>query len=1117
MPKNENSLFPQIHAARYGDSDRKRRDSLFLPKLLEAAAADHLLRGEGQDQARVLLTRWADLESEGKLQNRKESELEGEFLQDVFCRALGHTSFSQGLNHWHLRAKYQLPDGEADAAIGFFAVENGDPPLVLIELKGPRVNIDRDRPGGRTPVQQCWDYLNSVPEAQWGIVSNMVSFRLYHKARGSRAFEHFTLQELRDDVLRFRQFYCLFSIGGLLPALPGQRSRAEQLLVSSRTEQQQVGAKLYARYHDVRVSLIRHLMQAPFDKSIDQAIHISQKLLDRIVFVAFCEQRGLLPPRVIQQASDNVGAFALVTNPQWHAFRRLFQSIDKGNPKADIPQYNGGLFESDPEVDGLELDDSWTAFFRELTRYDFENEVTVDVLGHIFEQSVTDLETLRLHGAISPRKPTKALVGKRKRQGIYYTPQFVTKFVIDQTLGACLSERTAALARKYGVDPSRPGNGPRGEDGKSYWKERLDELLRLKVCDPACGSGAFLIEAFDFLEGEYELVLDELCQLDAKSYESLRDAVAPTILGRNLFGVDLSREAVEITRLALWIRTAERGRKLTDLSHNIWHGNSIVDDASVDSDAFPWAQTFAEAFAAGGFDCVIGNPPYVKLQNFRRREPMIAAHLIQRYRSAKTGNFDLYLPFIERGLELLNSNGRLGFIAPSVWLFNEYGRGLRELVREGSSLEKFVDFKSFQVFQDATTYTAVQIFSPRKRQHVQAADASDGALVNMQFYSVPYRRLETDAWALVDDERQTILEKMRARSVPLEEAAGQIFQGLITSADVIYHLKKLGPGRFFSAALNGAVELEDELLKPLVSGEEAVPFATPPTDKYLLFPYLVAGDECRLFTVRELKRFKRCWAYLKQNESVLRARESGKFDDDQWYRFGRHQNIDKQELAKIGVPQTVNRLAAFIDAKGERYFNNVRINGILPRADGTFDLWYLLGILNSDACDCYFRSIAKPKDRGYFEANKQFIAPLPIPKVANQKPVAEIARQLADLHARVLAISAAVHRRFEVDLLPASLLQGTVLPPKLPRKLTSFDELSMPALLSEIERFAESSFKPQQRAKWDRYLSGEIDTLQALKREIADATEELNGRAFELYGLDDDDVRRIDAARPARE
>jgi hypothetical protein len=351
---------------------------------------------------------------------------------------------------------------------------------------------------------------------------------------------------------------------------------------------------------------------------------------------------------------------------------------------------------------------------------------------------------------------------------------------------------------------------------------------------------------------------------------------------------------------------------------------------------------------------------------------------------------------------------------------------------------------------------------------------------------------------------------MRERSVPLTDACGGIVVGIQTSADDVYHLIRLAPGRYWSWALNKEVELEDEIMKHLVSGEDAIPFGAPSTDKYLLFPYLVTPEEKRLLNRHELaKSYKRALAYLKLNESRLRSREDGKMDHPGWYGYVYPKNLDKQTLPKIGVPQTVNRLQAFIDAQGALYFNNVRVNGILERADKKYTLWYLLALMNSTALDYFFKKTAKPKDRDYFEANKQFIAPLPIPKAKDQKLLADLARRLSDLHGQRLAAMKGVQRRLAVDLAPAELVATSPLPPKLPGKLQAFDELTLGQLMDEMERFAKRKFKPADRARWDEYLTAQINAVAGVNRQIGDLTAELNDRANALYGLSPEDVKII--------
>ncbi|MEE9402832.1 MAG: DNA methyltransferase, partial [Desulfobacteria bacterium] len=494
-------------------------------------------------------------------------------------------------------------------------------PNAVIELKGPTVNVDRDRFNGRTPVQQCWDYLNALPDCPWGIVCNYVSFRLYHREQTPRAFELFTLHDLRKaDV--FRRFYCLFQRDGLLPSQFKQIARAADLLDKSLHQEREVGDQLYKYYRDSRVLLIQYLMQPSHNKPLESAIRIAQKLLDRVIFIAFCEDRGLLPANSLKKAWEEVPPFARVTNPRWQNFLNLFHSIDKGNPNADIAPYNGGLFRPDPEVDDLQIEDEHTNFFKIIGSYDFRDEINVDVLGHLFERSLHDVERLRTGGLFGeiPEEGTAPKMSKsaeRKRFGIYYTPPDFTSFITYNTISRVANERFDHLAAEMSLAREQAEASEPDPKVADYWAACLQILRDMKIVGPACGSGAFLIQAYDVLE---ELYADVLQHLDYQGYDTqeLRDDLPDIILNENIHGVDLSAEAVEITQLALWIRSANKGKTLADLSHNIVCGNSLVSDPKVDLHAMVWEEIFPQVFSRSnkGFDCVIGNPPWerIKLQ-----------------------------------------------------------------------------------------------------------------------------------------------------------------------------------------------------------------------------------------------------------------------------------------------------------------------------------------------------------------------------------------------------------------------------------------------------------------------------------------------------------------------
>jgi hypothetical protein len=675
----------------FPDGRKRRHPTLFIPKLLAEEADRPISGGDDRDRAHKILLEWADLAERGHLKG-KETSLDDQFMQKIFGEALGYRSRTDSPDDYQREKQFVVRGaGLADGALGKFSSGQKIDPVAIIELKGADTDLDHDKFGGRTPVKQCWDYLAQLPATKWGIVSNYICIRLYHRNSPQRAYEEFTVNDFRDPA-RFRQFYYIFARYGLL-GNKVQPPRAESLLNRSLERQREVGDELYDDYSQQRLGLIEHLISSQ-GRSQDEAIHIAQKILDRIVFVAFCEDRGLLPPKLISRAYKETPAFSRVTNPKWQNFKNLFGMIDKGDEPADIPGFDGGLFREDPLVDNLELDDKWTHFFSRVGEYDFRDEVNVEVLGHLFEKSVTELEKLRVVGLFGkeaggdgqPEMPKSAM---RKRFGIYYTPPEFTRLIVENTLGALIRERVEELP-----DLSA----------------RVAELRKIKLCDPACGSGAFLIAAYERFEDAYEDVARLMRRADLmKEADALLRDYPDFILGDNVFGVDLSAESVEITQLALWIRSARVGRTLADLSANIVCGNSLITDPATHPRALVWAKQFPAIFANGGFDVVVGNPPWerMKLQErefFALGAPDIAAavsaadrrkmiakveleqpELWARYQEARgaaeralagvrssgefpltaRGDINTYMLFAELARKIVSPSGRAGLLVPS--------------------------------------------------------------------------------------------------------------------------------------------------------------------------------------------------------------------------------------------------------------------------------------------------------------------------------------------------------------------------------------------------------------------------------------------------------------------
>jgi hypothetical protein len=235
----------------------RRQRLLFIPKFLAQEGRNLLLQDEQQDRAYAIAVHWAELETKGHLPKFKETSIDTQFLDQIFVEGLGYKLKTTSPEAWQLEHKFYVKDvGTADAALGNFP--DVATPTVMIELKGSLTDLDRDRMNGRTAVQQCWDYLNAVPTCTWGIVSNFKSIRLYHRERGTLAYEDFTLQELRSRD-RFNEFYYIFQRDGLLPSRIGQQPRALALLKKTAERQKEVGDELYVNYQWRRLELIEHL------------------------------------------------------------------------------------------------------------------------------------------------------------------------------------------------------------------------------------------------------------------------------------------------------------------------------------------------------------------------------------------------------------------------------------------------------------------------------------------------------------------------------------------------------------------------------------------------------------------------------------------------------------------------------------------------------------------------------------------------------------------------------------------------------------------------------------------------------------------------------------------
>ncbi len=1007
-------------------------------------------------------------------QIRGETAIEAAFIGRFFEDTWGYRPDGHGPT-WTLQQQFAVPgagqggaQGNADLALGNFGEGGTVVPQVLCEFKG--VGADLDKPQARkgntrSPSRQALDYLSFARRGffesaavlpRFAIVTDMNQFRLYWYDRAPQSFLSFRirggdlfdpsslLSDSEEDRFDRFLFWRLFKPDMLLSEFG--RSRLERLIERQGANQKRLEKEFYVEYNAYRVRLYNTIKLAPLDGVTDRdKLRLAQKLLDRLVFVMFTEDMGgrvAFPPHLLRDmlTRESLDRFYEPDDTRiWQNIRRLFRAMDGGGMIGDdrIHRFNGGLFEPDPLIDRLELPNhlfcargqgrnpGTIAGEKETLLYlaatynfaadgDTQNSLGLYALGHIFEQSLVELEILE---AEAEGRDSLSLITKRKRDGVYYTPEPIVLRILDETIGPLFAAWRAEAGWPETDDPDAAA-------ADAYWARLSD----IRIVDPACGSGAFLISAYGYLLAEFRRVMEKRLELGCIRNREDDASLTRAILATNLYGVDINPLSVEITQLSLWLHTARANEPLSRFDHTIRCGNSLIDGRIYDRGPlqpsiiervapFDWDDAFPEITVRGGFDVVVGNPPYVKLQHFRRVYEETALYLRDGfggelpYGSTQTGNYDLYLPFIEKGVSLLRQGGRMGYIAPNLWPTLEYGEGLRQSIVAGRHLARWIDFRSHQVFEEATIYTAIQIFTAEPNDAVTVAFIRDGDLGKVDWTApdatIPYAELDGAGgpWRLAPDAIRALMGRLAGTCRRLDDptVTSAIFQGLITSADNIYHLEKRADGRYLHtppAVKQGnrriqpppiEVDIEDAIMKPLVSGAECKRFIAPTTTTYLLFPYSVGEDGARLWTPDEMAaRFPLAWAWLRRNEGELRARDSGKNDDDlTWFGYIYPKNLDKQEIPKLVVPRLVPSLQLAIDTNGAWYCDNVDVGGVVPtRLD---DLPYLAGIVGAPATDLLFRWLSKPFRGDYLSANKQFIAPLPIPD-ASAPDRAEVSR-----------------------------------------------------------------------------------------------------------------------------
>ena len=808
---------------------------------------------------------------------------------------------------------------------------------------------------------------------------------------------------------------------------------------------------------DFRLTLARSFRQ--HDSGLDglALTELTQRTLDRLVFMRFLEDHGIEPQRFVNRLAES-------PNP-WADFVAESARLDS--------IYNGIIFRHHQILDAHTFRPDWTALTdvcerlsSEESPYDF-NSIPIHILGAIYERFLGKVLTVSRNTVQIRDTPDV-----RRSGGVYYTPEHVVRYIVENS-----------VARKVGTKSPA-------------------QIQLMKFGDISCGSGSFLLGAYDWLleyHGNYynrhpsRARKTDVIRRDGLLYLSIQKK--REILVNNIFGIDLDPQAVEVAQLSLSLRllrdetpfttkqyqleflhTASMKRLLPDLSTNVVHANALLEsdirgglfgreDARI-LNAIDFETVLPSVARRGGFDAIVGNPPYIRIQRLKKTTPATAEYLGTKYLAAARGNYDIYVVFVERALGLLRRGGTLGYILPHKFFNSEYGEALRTLLASGHHLREVVHFGAEQVFPGATTYTCLLFLDKDDcgscewiavtdlRAWIDSRQAPRG--------TIPQDRFGASEWHFSVGPGAALLDRVRTSDLKLGDVA-DIFVGLQTSADDVFILDVIREGprvtHALSKASDGPVKLESTLLHPLVSGTDVKAYGDLPRRQVILFPYVVEDETARLIPLETLQRsHPRSAAYLEIHHERLAQREQGRFNDDQWHRFGRSQNLGIQSRTKACVPRLVDELHCTLDRNGDFFLDNVDVGGITLKPEWAQEsLHYIVALLNSTLMRWLFPSVSAPFRGNWYSANRQFLGQLPF-------------RSLNVGSARGRATRARI-----IDLVDATFQAGRAV--------------------------------KQARTDRDRgyYL-----------RERAQALRELDQEVFRIYEIDTADAREIAAALSAR-
>lgn len=711
--------------------------------------------------------------------------------------------------------------------------------------------------------------------------------------------------------------------------------------------------------------------------------YYTQVILDRIIFIRVCEAKGIEKSGLLKSfCTDKKGFWACFKSSCYMEFYN---------------HYDGILFSRDEVFNKLKVSDEILENF--VNRLYYPNPYKFDIIPIKVIASIYEMflgRQLVIKDEIVSSEIKKEYV---KTNGTVSTPEYIVDIICRQT-------------------------------AKLQFISNIRDLLNLKILDPCCGSGIFLVACYELLAEKFIKIIKSSLY-DAQKYREwyikAEDKIYLTIEARRnlikncLYGIDFDDVAIEVTKMSLalkvvdgteelyWDEIGAYGKKLLkDISENIKLGNTLVRNSENFSPEeikkikpFNIYRVFKNVFESKkGFDYIVGNPPYVETKFYKANSPVMHLYLSKHYKTFEK-KADLSILFLERVLELLCENGRAGFIIQKRWFKSEYGKAIRNSLCENGYLQTLIDFSANDLFKGKQTYVAILILEKNKRKEFcyqfltqnkeqiknifENAD-NDGNFADSCFTSLPMPQ-KNSVWAFEKHEIINLRERLAEKFGTLEDFPNlAIHDGIQALWKKMYHLQNVQFDGVFAIGFNGfkeKVKVEKEILRGIIYNREFYPFKNLTPDAYCIFPYYMASNDA--IPVSELKKnYPLTYKYFSEHEFIIRSNVTCS-KTKEWYAFTREHNHRFYETSKIIIPMTaLDTIATYVSDKG-LYMDNSNVWFItIEDANDSFMKAFSC-LMNSTVFSVLAKAGANPQLEGYYKFNKQFLRPIPVPIAALEK------------------------------------------------------------------------------------------------------------------------------------